>query len=265
MNTIPKIIHYCWFGTNKMSALQLMCLETWKLHLPDYELRLWNEINVDLSHPFINFAYNNKKWAYVSDYVRLKALFDYGGVYLDTDMYFLKKLEDDLLQKECFFGAEDEHKISGGIIGAKRGNLFIKQCMQNYEIQTPADWQLRFSIPRIITNEFNKLIGRKTIYDKIREIDNLIIYPAEYFYPLPFEIDRPFSNKFKNWATEKTVAIHLWDGSWMELSVFQLLRKRKFLEFLKLFFKTFYKKENLNFQFYRKLSSAFVQSLLRKK
>ena len=90
-----KYIHYCWFGDKPLPKLAKKCIESWKKYLPDYELKEWNESNSNVEEcPFIKEAYENKKWAFVADYVRTKAMYEYGGIYFDTDMEIIKPIED---------------------------------------------------------------------------------------------------------------------------------------------------------------------------
>ena len=103
---IPKIIHYCWFGRGQMPELALKCIESWKKYLPEYELRLWNEDTFDVnSVPYVKEAYEARKFAFVTDYVRLWALEREGGVYMDTDVEILRPL-DDLMHLPAFTGYE---------------------------------------------------------------------------------------------------------------------------------------------------------------
>ena len=97
---MEKKIHYCWFGGNKLPSKERKCMKTWKKFLPDFEIMAWNEENFDISKacPFVKEAYEKKKWAFVSDYVRIYALYNYGGIYFDTDMKILKNF-DELLKK----------------------------------------------------------------------------------------------------------------------------------------------------------------------
>ena len=91
---IPKIIHYCWFGRGQMPELALKCLESWKKYCPDYEIKEWNEDNFDLeTYPYAREAYENRKFAFVTDVVRLYALYHEGGIYMDTDVEVLKPLD----------------------------------------------------------------------------------------------------------------------------------------------------------------------------
>ena len=102
---IPKVVQYCWFGGKKKTKLIKDCIKSWKRYLPDYKIIEWNEKNSDLAHPFVIEAYKLKKWAFVSDYIRLKVLYDFGGIYLDTDMMVLKSFES---HRSCKFCGEME-------------------------------------------------------------------------------------------------------------------------------------------------------------
>lgn len=98
--SIPKIIHYCWFGNNELPEVEKKCLKSWKDKLPDYKILFWNEENSNLFEcEYVQQAYDNKKYAFVSDYIRIKALYEYGGIYLDTDVEVLKSFNSLLDQK----------------------------------------------------------------------------------------------------------------------------------------------------------------------
>ena len=99
---IPKKIHYVWVGGKEKPKDIKRCMKTWKKHLKDYEIIEWNESNFDIhSHPFVEAAYKAKKWAYVSDYIRMYAIYNYGGIYLDTDVLVLDNF-DDMLDNKAF-------------------------------------------------------------------------------------------------------------------------------------------------------------------
>ena len=108
MNDEPvKIIHYCWFGPRKLSKVAKKCIKTWKKFLPDYEIKLWTESNFDFNqNEFVRQAYENKKWAFVADYARLKALSEFGGIYFDTDIEVTKDISH-ITKNEVFLGVED--------------------------------------------------------------------------------------------------------------------------------------------------------------
>ena len=106
VHMIPKVIHYCWFGGNPLPITARDCIESWRLSCPDYEIIEWNESNFDVNAiPYTAGAYKDKKWAYVTDYARLKIVYEHGGIYLDTDVEVLKSL-DPFLEHKAFFGTQ---------------------------------------------------------------------------------------------------------------------------------------------------------------
>ena len=108
---IPKIIHYCWFGGKPLPELAQKCIASWKKYCPDYEIKEWNESNFNLnSCDYVREAYEAKKWAFITDYVRLYAMVTEGGIYMDTDVEVIKPL-DPFLKHKAFSGFEDEVSI----------------------------------------------------------------------------------------------------------------------------------------------------------
>lgn len=109
---MEKIIHYCWFGGNEKSQIIKKCINSWKKYMPEYKIMEWNEKNIDLSFsPFVIEAYKNKKWAFVSDVIRLKVLYEYGGIYLDTDVELYESLDDLLKNNDAFFSFKINIKL----------------------------------------------------------------------------------------------------------------------------------------------------------
>lgn len=143
---IPKIIHYCWFGGNPEPDDVKKCIESWKLFLPDYEIRRWDESNYDVhKNKYMSDAYKEKKWAFVSDYCRLDVVHEYGGVYMDTDVEVIRNW-DSLLEEDLFCGFEIrdpkgykknqqiEMSVAFGLgFGAKKGHPIIKEMLDYYE------------------------------------------------------------------------------------------------------------------------------------
>jgi hypothetical protein len=124
---IPKIIHYCWFGRGRMPVLAVRCMDSWKKYLPGYELRLWNEDNFDVhSVPYVREAWESRKYAFVTDYVRLFAIYHCGGIYMDTDVEVLKNM-DDLLHLPGFSGFESGTEVPTGIIACEQHNDWAKE------------------------------------------------------------------------------------------------------------------------------------------
>lgn len=137
---IPKIIHYCWFSGDKKPALIKKCIRSWKKHLPDYEIRCWDGNSFDFnSIDFTREAMSVKKYAGAADYVRLYALYNYGGIYLDSDVEVFKSFNPFL--DNVFFTGIDINRcgnnvtknIEAGIIGSEKGFYFLKECMKYYE------------------------------------------------------------------------------------------------------------------------------------
>lgn len=183
MQQIPKIIHYCWFGGNPKPQLVLDCIESWKKYCPDYEIREWNEGNFDIhSAKYVEEAYEAKKWAFVSDYVRLYALNNYGGVYLDTDMELLKSI-DCFLNDEAFIGYETKDSIATGIIGSVKHHRFLSDMLEYYE-KSPFSRNGKIvsdSGPTIVSALFRKN-GLK-LNGKLQYCCNCALYPEKTFYP----------------------------------------------------------------------------------
>lgn len=215
---MEKYIHYCWFGNNPLPKLALKCIDSWKKFLPDYEIIRWDEENSDLEAcPFVKEAYENKKWAFVADYVRTKAIYDMGGIYFDLDM-MIKKPIDFLLDKETFLGVEDSFMVNSAVWGASdKHSYFAKKMLDYYNDLEHFDTNdmFKMSIPRIMTRLLNDM-GFDHTKNEIQELKHgITIYPREYFYPLSFD--------FKdNVFTENTCMVHYFDASWFS-------KKEKFL------------------------------------
>ena len=230
--SIPKTIHYCWFGEKKKPKLVKECIASWRKILSGYTIKEWNETNVDLSHPFIKHAYIQKKWAFVSDYVRLKILYAHGGIYLDTDMLFFKPLTD-FLDNDLFIGAETDRFISCGIIGAIPEHPFIEKGIQSYDTMDLTDIAFhKITIPKILTVSFRSFYNFHEKFDTIVKKDKVVIYPKNYFYPYSYE-DSEITNNYMDFITQETYAIHLWNKSWKDYSEFYYLKRRLYFKGLK--------------------------------
>ena len=130
---IPKTIHYCWFGKNPLPEIAVKCINSWKNFFPDYEIKEWNEDNFDLtSCDYCKEAYAVKKWAFVSDYARFKILYEYGGIYFDTDVEVIKNMED-IIKKGAFIGREriaDTFPVNAGLGLASEARMpIIKEIL----------------------------------------------------------------------------------------------------------------------------------------
>ena len=183
-----KYIHYCWFGNNPLPKLAKKCIKSWKKFLPDYEIICWNEDNFDVNEtPFSKKAYEEGKWAFVSDVARVKALNEMGGIYLDTDMMINGPVSDDILNNEFFAGWESESFVAVGVLGAKNpGHPVISSLYEFYkenELNT-ADL-FAHSIPRLLTRILIKDYGMTKYHSENQYLDHgIAIYSREYFYPI---------------------------------------------------------------------------------
>lgn len=209
---IPKIIHYCWFGEKDKPAIVQKCIESWKLYLPDYEFMEWNESTFDInSYLFTRESYGIGNYAFVSDYVRVYALYNYGGIYLDTDTEILKSL-DPFLNENSFWGFEEKNYIATSLIGAEPNNNVIKEFLDYYSEFSLYDTEgkvKKFTNVLVVSDILKKrgiiLDGN---YQKIEGIAT--VYPQEYFSPYDY------INCYKK-STENTVAIHHFYKSWLPL------------------------------------------------
>jgi mannosyltransferase OCH1-like enzyme len=261
MAAIPKVIHYCWFGYARKTKLVRNCIASWKTQLPDYDIIEWNEENSDLTTSFVSEAYRLKKWAFVADFIRLKVLYEYGGIYLDTDMMVIKPL-DFLLTHDSFFGAEDYKYINCAIIGTSRNNEFIKKCLSQYEFldkKPILNWG-HISIPKIVTDVFRREYNFFNPFDKVIQVENIVIYPRDWFYPLPFE-NKADNKNFKNYIKEDTYAIHLWASSWIEYSEFHYLRNKQYAKGFWMVFKNIFLKGKISVSYFRKIASCIKESI----
>lgn len=208
-----KYIHYCWFGDKPLPKLAKKCIESWKKYLPDYEIIKWSEENVDINEcPFIKRAYENKKWAFVADYARTKALKEYGGIYFDTDMEITKSI-DHLFESKTFLGIEDTGYVAVGVWYEKNKNGYLPTKLLEKYRELPGfniEEMTDVSIPKMISNIIDEF-GLEHGSDKIQKLDKDIwIYPREYFYPYSY-------NRDNNIFTDNTCMIHYYDASWIPL------------------------------------------------
>lgn len=199
---IPKIIHYCWFGPNEKSEVAERCIESWKRHCPDYELKEWNEHNSEaLQNKFYKDAYRKKKYAFVADVIRVEALNRYGGIYMDLDMLLLQSL-DSLLHLDFFSGFEVPNRAAYGLFGGVANHRLFGEMKDFYD-QTHFN---PYSLP-VITHAFASLMQVENLMENER------LFAPEYFYAFPYEARE---KDYKDYITPNSYAVHLWDHSWQK-------------------------------------------------
>jgi len=214
---IPKIIHYVWVGPKTLNNQNFFqrCRDSWSFFLPDYELKLWSERNSPMDHRYVKEMYGQKKWAFVSDYIRFWALYHEGGIYLDTDMEILKSL-DSFLRHEVFFGKTKDGFIGCGIIGASPRHEFIKEVLQFYN--NDMHFSIKNTSPKVVT----KIFLQSTF-------SGINVYDSSYFYPHD-DGERGKQNK-------DAFTTHHWSESWVPFSyVRKFLRRIGIMSYIKRFF-----------------------------
>lgn len=192
---IPKIIHYCWFGNNPKPKIVEHCIASWKKYLPDYEIIEWNEDNFDVTqNDFVKTAYQNKKWAFVSDFARAKALYEHGGFYLDTDME-VKNTLNDFLHHRAVCGFEIKGIPYSAFWGVEKGHVLAKKIMDYYTNSEYKEEPNTAIFSRLLVTDF----GADAENDNYQELkDGIVLYPSTYF-----SLDLPI-----NYVT------HHFSGSW---------------------------------------------------
>ena len=208
---IPRIIHYCWFGRGTKPDFAVKCINSWKKKCPDYGIVEWNEDNFDISTCplYVRQAYETKKWAFVTDYVRLKVVYDHGGIYFDTDVELRKNI-DRLLKYNGFFGFEDGRHIATGLgFGAVKGLPLLDELMHDYEELEFVKEDGTFDKTPCPERNTEIFLGHGLRQDDSLQMleDGIHILPTVYMCPIDY-----ISGKRK-WSV-KTMSIHWYSESW---------------------------------------------------
>lgn len=206
---IPKVIHYCWFGGHSLPELSLKCIESWKKFCPDYAIKEWNESNFNINcNQYVKEAYEARKFAFVTDYVRLYALYSEGGIYMDTDVEVIKNI-DCFLSHVAFSGFEDNVSVPTGIMASEKGRKWAKDNLDYYNnkpfLKSNGDCDLTTNVT-IITS-YMKKYGIQ-LDNTFQDFPSLItLYPKDYFCPKSH-----YSGEIV--LTDNSYAIHHFAGSW---------------------------------------------------
>ncbi len=185
---IPKIIHYCWFGRGEKPQLIQDCIASWKKYCPDYEIIEWNEDNFDFSScQYAREAYEAKKWAFVSDYVRLCVLNEYGGIYFDTDLELLKPIDKWINEAEGLLSFEARDFVCLGIIATNKNNELINDMIKEYEsisfLENGNTLNMETNVRRMRKHLLKRGLKNN---GKLQKVADFTILPQKYFFPCTF-------------------------------------------------------------------------------
>ena len=207
--SIPKVLHYCWFGKDEMPKLAKKCIKSWKKYCPDYEIVCHNEDNFDLfQNRYMREAYEAGKWAFVSDVARLKIIYDNGGIYLDTDVELIKPI-DKLLENGAFMGFDEKGIVATGLgFGAEKANKIIGEFLKDYDdipfVLPDGSYDLTPCPDR--NTESLKRLGMD-VSNTSQIFMDMNFLPSEYLCPMDYYTG-------KKSITKNTFSIHHYSASW---------------------------------------------------
>jgi len=233
---IPKRVFYCW-GANESKRPDVeLCIQTWKHFLPDYEIIEINEDSIDYfnfqeelkNNKWFKTVYDRKMYAYVSDYIRIKTLYEHGGIYFDTDVSVIKSL-DKFLNEPAFVGIQsnsqdiDDDLVEPAILGSQKNNPLFKEILAFYDNEI---WEMPiYTMPQIFEHFLQKNYGitkyPSRAKQKILKVKDITIYPERYF--IPFRWTEKFTPKC---IKEDTHTIHWFGGSWCDKKTMYFLRNK---------------------------------------
>lgn len=208
---IPKVIHYCWFSGKEMPDGFKKCIESWKKYCPDYEIKRWDESNYDVSKsPYMKAAYEHQKWGFVPDYARLDILYQYGGIYMDTDVELVRNL-DELLYQPAFCGVEKWGIVNmGGCSGAVAGHPMILEMLEERKKVFFLRENGGLNLDASGVYEMRPFLRAGMRIDNQNQVVNgMTVYSSDYFHPYDY-----MSGEIT--MTENTFSIHHFNGGWLD-------------------------------------------------
>lgn len=222
---IPKIIHYCWLSNDPYPEVIAKCIETWKKHMPDYEFMLWDTKQFDVnSNCYVKQAFESKKYAFASDYIRLYALYHHGGIYLDSDIQVFRTF-DNFLNCKSFTGFEKNDAIAAWIFGSEKGNPLFAELLSHYDNRKFIFPDGTFDMTPNVKPVTNTLIrhGLK-LNGEYQELDLMTIFPRTFFCPRV-----PYDDTLDDYS-ENTYAEHLFNAGWVDTKQKEIMIKRRNLD-----------------------------------
>ncbi len=224
---MKKTIHYCWFGRGEKPKLVLKCIESWKKKLPDYSLVEWNEDNFDISkNQFVAEAYSDRNFAFVSDYVRAFVLYNYGGIYMDTDVEVLGNF-DRFLDDKVFLGFEEGNFVGTCVMGVEKGHELMKSYLDHYENMTYFnDDGTKYTDTNVVL--LTRLLDERGLVrnNEYQTVGDISIYPRTFFSPYDY------INGI-SYITDDSVTIHHFAQLWLPKNVrLKTEAKRALIKFI---------------------------------
>lgn len=218
---IPKIVHFCWVSGDPYPDLIKHCIDTWFKKLPDYQFILWDRNKIqELQSPWIEEAYQYRKYAFIADYVRCYALYHYGGIYLDADVEVCKSIND-LLSHTSFIGYDSTGGIEAAIIGAEKHCNWLKDALNYYtnrHFLKPDNTLDTCPIPIMLAKQLHKNFCFKDTPFKVQKLDGVTLFPAEYFSPKNYQT-------LTMQSSQNTYTIHHFDGQWISNTFWHKTKK----------------------------------------
>lgn len=210
---IPKTIHYIWLGTKPLDKVSIKCMQTWEKYLPDYQIIRWGDkecLPIIKKNRYAKQAYDEKKYAFVSDYLRVYILYHYGGVYMDTDVQIFKSLDRFLIENDAFSCFENAEQIPTALMASAKGNEWMHELLCDYDKRLFIDDEGNMDqTTNVITiTELSKRFGFVSNGKEQIFGPGVHMYTKDYFCPIDT------SSKKNDVFTENTYAAHLYNGSW---------------------------------------------------
>lgn len=218
---IPKVIHYCWFGLKEKPKLINKCIKSWREYFPEFEIFEWNESNFNYKeHPFARRAYEERKYAFVSDYARVILLEKYGGIYFDTDVEVINHFDPLWFKYPAFGSFETSTTVQTGVLAFTGGHTILKEMIKFYDTIDLS--QSNFSFFNYVNSKILSEILCKhglELNGRFQKISSIVVFPASVMCPVSQETREII-------LANDTVCIHYLKGSWMS-------PKDKFTKYLK--------------------------------
>ena len=211
---IPRVVHYFWFSGSPLPPHLRRCLESWSAQLRGYTLRKWTLDDVEIDCEFARRARDGRRWAFLTDYFRFKAVHDQGGIYLDADVYVVKPF-DDLLARPSFWGFAGSRLVEPVVFGSHAGNELIADVLAHYRALKGDAIDLEtYNGPTTVITPIFERHGLAPYDGRTQELAAGVVFPPSYFCPLPLE--EADTRDFLAYRTPQTYAIHLWDNAWFD-------------------------------------------------